>query len=66
MKLPNGNKTEISMQKLVEYCLNPDHASGKHKAKVFASALVITVDNVEVFTNLFKQQPLKEMSFKRI
>lgn len=54
MKLPNGNKAEISRQKLVGYCLNPNHASGKHKAKVFASALGITVDNVEVLHKLIE------------
>ncbi|MGL5835460.1 MAG: DUF6883 domain-containing protein, partial [Waterburya sp.] len=30
MKLPNGDKAEIPVQKLVGYCLNPNHSSGKH------------------------------------
>jgi hypothetical protein len=41
MKLPNGDQAEISMQKLIGYCLNPEHPSGKHKARVFESALGI-------------------------
>ncbi|MEA5471601.1 DUF6883 domain-containing protein [Spirulina sp. 06S082] len=47
MKLPNGDRAEISMQKLVGYCLNPKHSSGKHKARVFASVLGITAANAE-------------------
>jgi hypothetical protein len=45
MKLPNGDRAEIQMEKLTGYCLNPDHSSGKHKAKVFAAALGITAEN---------------------
>ncbi|MGC1306958.1 MAG: DUF6883 domain-containing protein [Phormidesmis sp.] len=46
-KLPNGSRAVISIEKLLGYCLNPEHPSGKHKAKVFASALGITSKNVE-------------------
>ena len=35
MKLPNGDRAEISMAKLVGYCLNPDRPKGKNKARVF-------------------------------
>jgi hypothetical protein len=45
MKLPNGEYAVIPMEKLISYCLNPDHSSGKHKARVFASALGITAEN---------------------
>ncbi|MEH1840514.1 MAG: DUF6883 domain-containing protein [Nostoc sp.] len=48
MKLPNGEQAEISVQKLIGYCLNPKHPSGKHKAKVFASILRITLENADV------------------
>jgi hypothetical protein len=54
VQLPNGNKAEVSRQKLIGYCLNPNHASGKHKAKVFASALGITADNVEILDELIQ------------
>lgn len=47
MKLPNGQFVIVPMEKLTGYCLNPNHASGKHKAKVFASALGITVENAD-------------------
>ncbi|MBE9078457.1 hypothetical protein IQ241_14320 [Romeria aff. gracilis LEGE 07310] len=45
MKLPNGEAAVIPMEKLTGYCLNPNHPSGKHKARVFASALGITAEN---------------------
>lgn len=59
MKLPNGDRAEIPTQKLVGYCLNPNHPSGKHKAKVFASALGITADNIEVLYNLIQKAAIE-------
>ena len=44
MKLPNGHRAELG-DKLEEYCLNADHPRGKNKARVFKSALGITVAN---------------------
>ncbi|MEH2301903.1 MAG: DUF6883 domain-containing protein [Nostoc sp.] len=54
MKLPNGEQAEISMQKLIGYCLNSEHPSGKHKARVFASILGITLEKPMFCKNLFK------------
>ena len=54
MKLPNGEQAEISVQKLIGYCLNPEHPSGKHKARVFASILGITVENADVLRELIQ------------
>lgn len=55
MKLPNGASAVIPMEKLVGYCLNPNHSSGKHKARVFASALGITATNAEDLRKLISQ-----------
>ena len=44
MKLPNGHRAELG-DKLEEYCLNADHPRGKNKARVFRSALGVTVAN---------------------
>lgn len=52
MKLPNGKQTVIPMSKLIGYCLNPEHSSGKHKARVFASALGITSENADELREL--------------
>lgn len=37
MKLPNGHAAIVDIRKLRDYCLNPTHPSGRHKARVFAS-----------------------------
>ncbi|TVP65255.1 MAG: hypothetical protein EA343_03880 [Nodularia sp. (in: Bacteria)] len=54
MKLPNGEQAEISTQKLIGYCLNLEHPSGKHKARVFASILGITLENAHVLRELIQ------------
>ncbi len=54
MKLPNGEKAEIAIEKLINYCLNPEHSSGKHKARVFKSRLGITKNNVELLLQMIK------------
>ena len=42
MRLPNGDRAYVDMDKLTEYCLNPAHPRGRHKARVFESALGLT------------------------
>jgi hypothetical protein len=41
MKLPNATHAVVDVAKLRDYCLNPGHARGRHKARVFASVLGI-------------------------
>ena len=47
VKLPNGERAELGA-KLEEYVLNPFHRRGQHKARVFESALGITLANSDV------------------
>ena len=47
MKLPNADKAVVDIRKLVEYSLSDRHESGKHKARVFKSALNITAGEAE-------------------
>mgnify|MGYP000586050513 CR=1 FL=1 len=47
MPLPNAEQAVVEIQKLREYCLNPDHPRGKHKARVFESALGLTREDAE-------------------
>lgn len=54
MRLPNGNQAEISRQKLIDYCLNPEHYRGKNKARVFKSRLGITQENAEELLSLIQ------------
>lgn len=75
MKLPNGDHAVIPMKKLIGYCLNPNHSSGKHKARVFASTLGITTKNANDLRELIAiaaiegeviQQDGGELRFLRI
>ena len=54
MKLPNGDCALVPMCKLVGYCLNTNHSTGKHKARVFSSVLGITISNPEKLEALVK------------
>jgi hypothetical protein len=47
MKIPNAAQAVVDRQKLRDYCLSRDHQRGRHKARVFESALGLTVDDVE-------------------
>lgn len=44
MKLPGGDAAIVDLRKLTDYCLNPEHPRGKHKARVFAT-LGFTAEN---------------------
>ena len=48
MKLPNATRAIVDISKLRDYCLNADHPWGRHKARVFASALGLTQDDADV------------------
>ena len=39
MNLPNGSRAIVDIEKLRDYCLSDQHPEGRHKAKVFLSAL---------------------------
>lgn len=45
MKLPEYKSAHIDLRKLRDYCLNPYHPVGKHKAKVFRKKLGITKED---------------------
>ena len=47
MKLPNGGDAIVDIVKLRDYCLNPSHVRGRHKARIFASALGLTQADAE-------------------
>src|SRR5688500_18549548 len=47
MKLPGGEHAIVDIAKLRDYCLNPDHPRGRHKARVFAAALGLTADQAD-------------------
>jgi hypothetical protein len=47
MKLPGGERAIVDIAKLRDYCLNPAHPRGRHKARVFASTLGLTQADAE-------------------
>jgi hypothetical protein len=45
VKLPNPERAVVDILKLRNYCLNPEHRRGCHKARVFAASLGLTADD---------------------
>ena len=48
MLLPNAEKALVDISKLRDYCLNPNHEVGKHKARVFSAALNLGLLDAEI------------------
>lgn len=46
MKIPNAERAIVDVEKLRDYCLNETHPRGKHKARVFAAKLGLTIEHV--------------------
>jgi len=47
VKLPNADNAVVEAAKLRDYCLNPAHPEGRHKARVFRSALGVGQEQAE-------------------
>jgi len=47
MLIPNAENAVVDIRKLRDYCLNPEHDDGKHKARLFSSILGMMPDNAE-------------------
>jgi hypothetical protein len=47
MTIPNAERAVVDISKLRDYCLNPTHDEGKHKARLFAAALGMTRNDAE-------------------
>lgn len=52
MRLPNAESAFIDLNKLRNYSLNPQHDRGKHKARLFAAILGLTVNDAELLQTL--------------
>ena len=48
MRLPGGENAIVDPRKLLDYCLNLNHDKGKHKARVFKSAMDLTAKDSDV------------------
>lgn len=54
MPIPNADRAVVDIRKLRDYCLNPLHDEGKHKARLF-SAVGITTDDAEELRDILLQ-----------
>ncbi|MDB9478860.1 hypothetical protein PN463_09555 [Dolichospermum circinale CS-537/03] len=45
--LPNAENAVVDIRKLRDYSLNPNHSTGKDKARLFSSILGMTAENAE-------------------
>lgn len=59
MKLPNGINADLG-NKIEDYCLNPNHDKGKHKAILFQSKLGITKANSQILKQALLKAALEE------
>jgi len=60
MELPNAENAVIDIAKLRDYSLNPHHAEGKHKARVFQEKLGYGREDAELLRQLILQAILTE------
>ena len=60
MLIPNAERAVVDLRKLRDYCLNPAHDEGKHKARLFAATLGMTasdaVDLRDILLQVVKTQ----------
>lgn len=47
MRMPGADRAVVDVRKLRDYCLNPLHPRGRHKARVFAALLGLGPDDHE-------------------
>ncbi|MEO1144762.1 MAG: DUF6883 domain-containing protein [Cyanobacteria bacterium J06638_22] len=47
MLIPNAEQAVVDIRKLRDYCLNPEHDDGKHKARLFSSILGMVASDAE-------------------
>lgn len=47
MQVPNADRAVVELSKLRDYCLNPEHPRGRHNARVFQSALGLSIADAE-------------------
>jgi hypothetical protein len=54
MTIPNAERAVVDIRKLRDYCLNPLHDDGKHKARLF-TAVGITANDAETLRDVLLQ-----------
>ena len=61
-KLPHPERAIVHINKLTNYCLNPEHPSGKHKARVFKSSLNLDLEDAETVRTVLLDVVHREMA----
>ncbi len=63
MLIPNVENVVVDICKLRDYCLNSEHSTGKHKARLFQSMLGMTAENApelhQILLQVIKTHPAK-------
>ena len=59
MKLPNAENAVVDIAKLRDYCLNPNHPEGKHKARAFLEKLGLERSDAELLRQSILEAILK-------
>jgi hypothetical protein len=61
--IPNPENAVVDIRKLRDYCLNSEHSTGKHKARLFQSMLGMTEENApelrQILLDVIKTHPAK-------
>ena len=52
MRIPYADRAAVDIGKLRDYCLNPLHDEGQHKARLFAATLDMTAADAEALRTL--------------
>lgn len=60
MKLPNAAHAVVEIEKLRDYCLSASHPRGRHKARVFATALGMTAEDAEELRDVILSAVISE------
>lgn len=54
--LPNAENAVVDIRKLRDYSLNPNHSTGKDKARLFSSILGMNAENAEELRQIILEQ----------
>lgn len=60
MIIPNAKQAFIDIRKLSDYCLNPEHPRGKHKARVFQQTLGLIQSDAILLEKKIKKAIISE------
>jgi hypothetical protein len=55
MRIPNAEKAVVDIRKLRDYCLDPEHPEGKHKARLFVATFGITASDAHELREVLLQ-----------